>query len=85
MRRAITDAGGAEYGVQSPQKYLALVREAAPDEAVRNLVAELAVEVIMRKTVDEAYAGEQLVAVRRRSSTGACGNSRGPSPREHSR
>ncbi|MFE4579441.1 DNA primase [Streptomyces chartreusis] len=65
--RAIRDAGGSEYGVQSPQKYLALVREVAPDETVRNLVAELAVEVIMRKTVDEYYAGEQLVAVRRRS------------------
>ncbi|MEU2585246.1 DNA primase [Streptomyces avermitilis] len=67
VRRAITEAGGSEYGVQSPQEYLALVREAAPDEAVRNLVTELTVEVIMRKTVDETYAGDQLVAVRRRS------------------
>ncbi|GAA3304640.1 hypothetical protein GCM10020295_56290 [Streptomyces cinereospinus] len=31
------------------------------------MVTELAVEAIMRRTVDEAYAGEQLVWVRRRA------------------
>jgi DNA primase len=67
VRQAIMEAGGAEYGVQAPQKYLALVREAALDGTVRVLVSELAVEAIMRRTVDETYAGEQLVAVRRRS------------------
>ncbi|MCX4909601.1 DNA primase [Streptomyces sp. NBC_00878] len=67
VRRAITDAGGAEYGVQDPQEYLSLVREAAPDDAVRALITELTTEPIMRRNVDEAYAGDQLVTVRRRS------------------
>ncbi|GCB49619.1 DNA primase [Streptomyces sp. NL15-2K] len=67
VRQAITDAGGAEYGVQDPQEYLVRVREAAPDDAVRAMVTELAVEAIMRKTVDEHYAGDQLVTVRRRA------------------
>ncbi|MBV7697749.1 DNA primase [Streptomyces sp. TRM70350] len=67
VRQAILDAGGAEYGVQDPQEYLIRVREAAPDDTVRAMVTELAVEAIMRRTVDEAYAGEQLVWVRRRA------------------
>ncbi|MFB9466879.1 DNA primase [Streptomyces cinereospinus] len=67
VRQAVLDAGGAEYGVQDPQQYLVRVREAAPDDTVRAMVTELAVEAIMRRTVDEAYAGEQLVWVRRRA------------------
>ncbi|MFG2022379.1 DNA primase [Streptomyces sp. NPDC048825] len=67
VRQAIMDAGGAEYGVQDPQEYLVRVRETAPDNAVRAMVTELAVEAIMRKSVDELYAGDQLVMVRRRA------------------
>ncbi|MEV0633848.1 DNA primase [Streptomyces sp. NPDC050619] len=67
VRQAIMDAGGAEYGVQDSQEYLIQVRDAAPDNAVRAMVTELAVEAIMRKTVDEHYAGDQLVTVRRRA------------------
>jgi DNA primase len=67
VRQAILDAGGVEYGVRDPQEYLVRVREAAPDDTVRAMVTELAVEAIMRRTVDEAYAGEQLVWVRRRA------------------
>ncbi|MEU2286076.1 DNA primase [Streptomyces sp. NPDC013178] len=67
VRQAILDAGGAEYGTQDPQDYLVRVREAAPDDTVRAMVTELAVEAIMRKTVDEVYAGAQLVTVRRRA------------------
>ncbi|WP_030682332.1 DNA primase [Streptomyces cellulosae] len=67
VRQAIMDAGGAEYGVQDPQEYLVRVRDVAPDNAVRAMVTELAVEAIMRKTVDENYAGDQLVTVRRRA------------------
>ncbi|MFJ6831670.1 DNA primase [Streptomyces sp. NPDC091209] len=67
VRQAVMDAGGAEYGVQDPQEYLIRVRDAAPDDVVRAMVTELAVEAIMRKTVDETYAGDQLVAVRRRA------------------
>ncbi|MDL5201448.1 DNA primase [Streptomyces sp. ALI-76-A] len=67
VRQAIMDAGGAEYGTQDPQEYLVRVRDAAPDDAVRAMVTELAVEAILRKTVDESYAGDQLVTVRRRA------------------
>ncbi|WP_190138572.1 DNA primase [Streptomyces longispororuber] len=67
VRQAILDAGGAEYGAQDPQEYLVRVREAAPDDTVRAMVTELAVEAIMRRTVDEAYAGDQLVTVRLRA------------------
>ncbi|WP_031477103.1 DNA primase [Streptomyces bicolor] len=67
VRQAILDAGGAEYGVQDPQEYVVRVREAAPDDQVRAMVTELAVEAIMRRTVDENYAGDQLVTVRRRA------------------
>ncbi|MFJ4768628.1 DNA primase [Streptomyces uncialis] len=67
VREAVMEAGGAEYGARAPQEYLVRVREAAPDDQVRAMVTELAVEAIMRRTVDELYAGEQLVAVRRRA------------------
>ncbi|WP_328503259.1 DNA primase [Streptomyces sp. NBC_00457] len=67
VRQAVMDAGGAEYGIQDPQEYLVRVREAAPDDQVRAMVTELAVEAIMRRTVDEIYAGDQLVMVRRRA------------------
>ncbi|GGX60684.1 DNA primase [Streptomyces anandii] len=67
VRQTILDAGGAEYGVGDPQEYLARVREAAPDDQVRAMVTELAVEAIMRRVVDEMYAGEVLVRVRRRA------------------
>ncbi|MFI6204950.1 DNA primase [Streptomyces sp. NPDC051041] len=67
VRQAILDAGGAEHGLQDPQEYLVRVREAAPDDTVRAMVTELAVEAIMRRTVDEVYAGEVLVRVRRRA------------------
>ncbi|MFD9319921.1 DNA primase [Streptomyces sp. NPDC060053] len=69
VRQAIQDAGGAEFGVKDGQEYLVRVREAAPDDAVRAMVTELAVEAIMRRSVDENYAGEQLVTVRRRAVT----------------
>lgn len=67
VRQAILDAGGAEPGVRDPQEYLARVRDAAPDDTVRAMVTELAVEAILRRTVDEAYAAEQLVTVRLRA------------------
>ncbi|MFE7972887.1 DNA primase [Streptomyces shenzhenensis] len=67
VRQAVMEAGGAEYGVQDPQEFLIRVREEAPDDVVRAMVTELAVEAIMRRTVDETYAGEQLVTVRRRA------------------
>ncbi|MEE1766623.1 MULTISPECIES: DNA primase [unclassified Streptomyces] len=67
VREAIIEAGGVEYGAEDPQEYLVRVREAAPDDTVRAMVTELAVEAIMRKTVDDVYAGAQLVTVRRRA------------------
>jgi DNA primase len=67
VRQAIMEAGGAEYGIQDPQEYLVRVRDAAPDDTVRAMVTELAVEAIMRRAVDEVYAGTVLVQVRRRA------------------
>ncbi|MFD1661050.1 DNA primase [Streptomyces caeni] len=68
VRQAIMDAGGVEYGAQDPQEYLIRVRETAPDDTVRAMVTELAVEaILLRKEADETYAGAQLVTVRRRA------------------
>ncbi|RSS81684.1 DNA primase [Streptomyces sp. WAC05292] len=64
VRQAVQDAGGAGVGGDG---YLARVREAAPNDTVRALVTELAVEAIHSKTVDEVYAGVQLVQVRLRA------------------
>lgn len=62
VRRAIEAAGGAEA---ADADYLRRVREAAPDDTVRAMVTELAVEPLhTRRDADEAYAGEQLVRVR---------------------
>jgi DNA primase len=62
VRRVIIDAGGV---TGADGEYLARVRDAAPDDTVRALVTELAVEPpITRRAVDALYAGEQLVAVR---------------------
>ncbi|MGW6394046.1 DNA primase [Streptomyces sp. NPDC055103] len=64
VRQCVQDAGGA---TGAPSDYLATVREAAPNDTVRALVTELAVETIFAKNVDEAYAGDQLVTVRLRA------------------
>ncbi|WP_431950092.1 DNA primase [Actinacidiphila sp. bgisy167] len=60
VRRAIADAGGAE---SADEGYLARVRDVAPDDTVRSMVTELAVEAVMHKAPD-IYAGEVLVRVR---------------------
>ncbi|MFB7913303.1 DNA primase [Streptomyces sp. NPDC056061] len=67
VRQCIAEAGGAEAGVTDTRDYLVRVLEAAPDDTVRNLVTELAVEVVHGKTIDETYAGMQLVQVRLRA------------------
>ncbi|MFE1547491.1 DNA primase [Streptomyces sp. NPDC058718] len=64
VRQCVQDAGGA---TGAPADYLDAVREAAPNDGVRALVTELAVETIFAKSVDEAYAGDQLVTVRLRA------------------
>ncbi|MFJ4845055.1 MULTISPECIES: DNA primase [unclassified Streptomyces] len=63
VRRAISEAGGAEYA--DPQ-FLTRVRDVAPDDTVRSLVTELAVEPVQHKT-PEVYAGKILVDVRRQA------------------
>ncbi|MEU6675853.1 DNA primase [Streptomyces sp. NPDC046853] len=67
VRRCVEEAGGAEAGIPEPQTYLARVLDAAPDDTVRAMVTELAVEAILRRSVDEIYAGMQLVQVRLRA------------------
>ncbi|UQI43806.1 DNA primase [Streptomyces sp. HU2014] len=64
VRRAIEEAGGVTAATDD---YLARVRDAAPDDTVRSLITELAVEAIRNKNVDEVYAGMQLVQVRLRA------------------
>ncbi|WP_406001014.1 DNA primase [Streptomyces sp. NBC_00829] len=67
VRQTIAEAGGAEQGTRDTPEYLAQVREAAPNDTVRALVTELAVEAVHARTVDETYAGFQLVQVRLRA------------------
>ncbi len=64
VRQCIEDAGGTAAGAHD-SAYVPRVREAAPDDTVRAMVTELAVEPLhTRRDPDEAYAGVQLVAVR---------------------
>ncbi|MCX5396851.1 DNA primase [Streptomyces sp. NBC_00102] len=67
VRECIAEAGGAEQGVAEPRDYLAAVLDATPHDSVRKLVTELAVEVFHGKSIDETYAGMQLVQVRLRA------------------
>ncbi|MET8330994.1 DNA primase [Streptomyces sp. NPDC005181] len=67
VRQCIAEAGGAERGLAGTREYLVGVLGAAPDDTVRKLVTELAVEVFHGKSIDEAYAGEHLVKVRLRA------------------
>ncbi|MER7704758.1 DNA primase [Kitasatospora sp. NPDC097605] len=64
VRRAIGQAGGAAYGATLAD-FVAVVREACPDDQVRSLVTELTVEPVrsLRKA-DAVYAGEFLVKLR---------------------
>ncbi|MFI1399926.1 DNA primase [Streptomyces sp. NPDC020681] len=67
VRHCVEQAGGAEQGRAEEREYLAKVLDAAPNDTVRNLVTELAVEVFHGKSIDETYAGMQLVQVRVRA------------------
>ncbi|MFE7751453.1 DNA primase [Streptomyces sp. NPDC057428] len=67
VRQCIAEAGGAEQGLAETREYLVAVLDAAPDDTVRSLVTELAVEVFHGKSIDETYAGMQLVQVRLRA------------------
>ncbi|MFF3326752.1 DNA primase [Streptomyces sp. NPDC002889] len=67
VRQTIAEAGGAEQGTRDSPDYLARVRDAAPNDTVRAMVTELAVEAVHSRTVDETYAGFQLVQVRLRA------------------
>jgi DNA primase len=60
VRGVIAEAGGVEF---ADGEFLTRVRELAPDDAVRMMVTELAVEPVMHKS-PEFYAGEVLVRVR---------------------
>ncbi|MET8417256.1 DNA primase [Streptomyces sp. NPDC005134] len=67
VRQCIAEAGGAERGLADTREYLVGVLGVAPNDTVRKLVTELAVEVFHGKSIDEAYAGEHLVKVRLRA------------------
>ncbi|THA26578.1 DNA primase [Streptomyces sp. RKND-216] len=64
VRKAVEAAGGVGG---ADGEFVARVRDAAPDDTVRSLVTELAVEPLRAargREPDEIYAGMQLVAVR---------------------
>ncbi|MDT3395479.1 DNA primase [Streptomyces sp. B1866] len=66
VRTAISEAGGT---TDADGDYLARVRDAAPDDGIRSLVTELAVEPLAlprrrQREVDGDYTGQWLVAVR---------------------
>lgn len=67
VRQCVEEAGGAEQGVADGRAYLTRVLETVPNDTVRHLVTELAVEVFRGKAIDEMYAGQQLVQVRLRA------------------
>ncbi|MFJ8748667.1 DNA primase [Streptomyces sp. NPDC102441] len=67
VRQCIAEAGGAELGVAETREYLVQVLDATPNDSVRKLVTELAVEVFHGKSIDESYAGHHLVKVRLRA------------------
>ncbi len=63
--RAAIDAAGGVTDAGDGAAYLARVRDAAPDDGVRSLITELAVEPPRsRREPDAIYAGEQLAGVR---------------------
>ncbi|MBB1246887.1 DNA primase, partial [Streptomyces durbertensis] len=64
VRTTVEAAGGTEA---AGSDFLSRVLDAAPDDTVRKLITELAVEALRCPgggEPDEAYAGQQLVAVR---------------------
>lgn len=67
VRECVAEAGGAESGLADNREYLVRVLDATPNESVRKLITELAVEVFHGKSIDETYAGEHLVKVRLRA------------------
>ncbi|AUH43127.1 DNA primase [Streptomyces sp. CMB-StM0423] len=63
--RAAIEAAGGVASADDSAAYLARVRDAAPDDGVRSLITELAVEPPRsRRDPDAIYAGEQLAGVR---------------------
>ena len=65
VREAVTSAGGVTAGAEAADIWVDVLREVAPDDAVRGLITELAVEPIRtRRAPDAIYAGEFLVKLR---------------------
>ncbi|MEY9845099.1 DNA primase [Streptacidiphilus sp. MAP5-3] len=65
VREAVVVGGGVTVGAQAPDVWVDVLREVAPDDAVRGLITELAVEPVRtRRAPDAIYAGEFLVKLR---------------------
>ncbi|MEY9871281.1 DNA primase [Streptacidiphilus sp. MAP12-33] len=65
VREAITAGGGVTAGAAAADIWVDVLREVAPDDAVRGLITELAVEPVRtRRAPDVVYAGEFLVRLR---------------------
>ncbi len=65
VREAVASGGGVTAGAEAADIWVDVLREVAPDDAVRGLITELAVEPIRtRRAPDAVYAGEFLVKLR---------------------
>jgi DNA primase len=65
VREAIASGGGVTAGAEAADIWVDVLREVAPDDAVRGLITELAVEPVRtRRAPDALYAGEFLVRLR---------------------
>ncbi len=65
VREAVASGGGVTAGAEAADIWVDVLREVAPDDAVRGLITELAVEPIRtRRAPDAGYAGEFLVKLR---------------------
>jgi DNA primase len=70
VRAAVSGAGGVGYGASAPDAWLPRVQDAAPDDRLRGLITELAVEPLRQsrgREVDGLYAEQFLVQLRQQA------------------
>ncbi len=70
VRQAVAAAGGVAAGAAAPDAWLPAVQDVAPDDRLRGLITELAVEPLRQgrgREVDELYAQQFLVRLRQQA------------------
>ena len=68
--RSVAAAGGVAAGAAAPDAWLPAVQDVAPDDRLRGLITELAVEPLRQgrgREVDELYAQQFLVRLRQQA------------------